>query len=413
MRPFQRFISVEVDGSVVLLFATIAALFWANISYETYHNFWSRVLDISFMDFPHEMTMELWINDGLMSLFFLVVCLEIKREIKYGEFSSFKSASLPIVSAIGGMVVPVALFVGTLLITKQVTGIETAGFSKGWAIPMATDIAFVLGALSVLGNRIPVALKLFLMSLAIVDDLGAVLVIAFAYTSHLDITWLMWSGLLWLLLMGANFFQTRSLWFFLVVGAILWYAVLQSGIHATIAGVLLAFAIPSRTKEPISERLEDSNEYMMGRDPSLRLEKYLHPVVSYGIMPLFALANAGIVINTTGLPGIFSSVGLPIVVGLFFGKPIGIAFFAWLAVKFKLSKLPRGVRFTQIIGVGILGGIGFTMAIFISLLAFSGANQDLAIQSKLAILLSSLISAIVGLLWLNRNKYRHPKQEKA
>jgi len=399
-KPVHRFISTEVAGSIVLLIATLAALIWANLYQKSYYDFWSQAIELEFFGLRFSLPMEAWINDGLMSIFFLVVGLEIKRELRFGELSSIKVATLPIVSAIGGMMVPAGLFLVTAKLSSHYLGADYSLIGKGWAIPMATDIAFVLGVLSLLGKRVPVSLKLFLMSLAIVDDLGAILVIAVSYTSHLDAVWLRYAGLIWVGLLVGNIFKVRSLWRYLILGVGLWYAVFQSGIHATIAGVLLAITIPTRRKGFFNEKLAQFNSYLRLNDPSFRLLERLQPWVSFGVMPLFALANAGIVVDSAGVAGLFASVGLPIFFGLLLGKPLGIVGFAWLSLKFRLTELPKGVRLSHIIGGGILGGIGFTMAIFISLLAFE--NDLLVQQSKLAILIASVASALFGSLWLSR-----------
>ena len=399
-KPVHRFISTEVAGSIVLLIATLAALIWANLYQKSYYDFWSQAIELEFFGLTFSLPMEAWINDGLMSIFFLVVGLEIKRELRFGELSSIKVATLPIVSAIGGMMVPAGLFLVTAKLSSHYLGADYSLIGKGWAIPMATDIAFVLGVLSLLGKRVPVSLKLFLMSLAIVDDLGAILVIAVSYTSHLNSVWLRYAGLIWVGLLVGNIFKVRSLWLYLILGVGLWYAVFQSGIHATIAGVLLAITIPTRRKGFFNEKLAQFNSYLRLNDPSFRLQERLQPWVSFGVMPLFALANAGIVVDSAGVAGLFASVGLPIFFGLFLGKPLGIVGFAWLSLKFRLTELPEGVRFSHLIGGGILGGIGFTMAIFISLLAFE--NDLLVQQSKLAILIASVASALFGSLWLSR-----------
>lgn len=355
IQSFQRFYKLEAASGIVLLVAAMLALAWANSPYQdNYHSLWH--LDCLGMSLHH------WINDGLMTVFFFVVGLEIKREIVSGELSSRKKAMLPAAAALGGMIVPA-------LIYSVINWGESS--LKGWGIPMATDIAFAIGVLSLLGNRVPASLKVFLTALAIVDDLGAVLVIALFYTSQLHCIFLLSGlGLLALLLM-ANRMRVKSPLIYLAVGVLVWLTFLKSGVHATVAGVLVAMAVPAQV--------------------GTRLEHTLHPWVSFAIMPIFALANAGVAI---GDASISSSVSLGIIAGLVLGKQAGITLFSWLAVRLNVALLPEGVRWQQLYGVAWFGGIGFTMSLFIASLAFGeSAEMDLA---KIGVLIASLTSGVVG-----------------
>lgn len=318
----------------------------------------------------------LWINDGLMAIFFLLVGLEIKRELVDGELSSLKKASLPILAALGGVLAPALLFT---LFNK---GTTTAA---GWGIPMATDIAFALAIITLLGNKVPASLKIFLAALAIVDDLMAILVIAVFYSTALHYNYLLYAGSLFSLLLLFNRFGVKNLAFYLLPGLLIWYFIHHSGIHATIAGVLTAFAIPSKTNS--------------GPSPIEKLEHSLVKPVNFLIMPLFALANTNILFEKGMIEGITTPLGLGIIVGLLVGKPVGITLFSWLAVRIGISKLPNGANWKHIIGAGILGGIGFTMSIFIALLSFPGEHQLLS-EAKFSILTGSIISGIIGYYWL-------------
>ena len=323
----------------------------------------------------------IWINDGLMAVFFLLVGLEIKREVVEGELSSFKNASLPILAAIGGMIVPALIF----------TAFNYGGeYSNGWGIPMATDIAFSLAVISMLGKKVPNSIKIFLAALAIVDDLGAILVIAIFYTDQIDWMNLTLSfgvvGLLFIL----NYFKFKKLIFYIIPGIFLWYFLHNSGIHATIAGVLLAFSIPTNIS-----RIKIS--------PLEKLERYLHFPVSFIIMPIFALANTNITFTNGMVDGLFSGLGLGIVCGLVLGKLIGINLFSLIAIKSKISSLPQNSTWMQMLGVGLLAGIGFTMSIFIALLSFKTEIQ-IQDEAKFAILIASFIAAISGYLILNVSK---------
>ena len=334
--------------------------------------------------------LSIWINDGLMAIFFLLVGLEIKREIIEGELSSVKSASLPIVAAIGGMLVPALIF--------YAFNYGTA-YEKGWAIPMATDIAFSLAIISMLGRKVPLSLKIFLAALAIVDDLGAIVVIALFYTDQIHWNYLALSGLMVAILMILNFLNFKKHVFYLIPGIFLWYFMHHSGIHATIAGVLLAFTIPTNLSTTELSPLE-------------KLEQKLHLPVNFLIMPLFALANTNITFKAGMVDGLFSNFGYGIIVGLFLGKIVGINLFSWIFIQLKISSLPEKSSWSQMLGAGFLAGIGFTMSIFIALLSFKN-HPEIQDEAKFAILVASIISGISGYLLLkfvakrklNRKKY--------
>lgn len=365
---FTDFFHSEKSGGLLLIACTVISLLLANSSIgEQYIHFW------------HEkaggLSVELWINDGLMAVFFLLVGLEIERELYIGELSDKRNAMLPVMAALGGMLMPALIHFGFN------HGQPTV---NGYGIPMATDIAFAIGILSIAGNRVPPALKIFLTALAIIDDLGAILVIAIFYTQDLNLLYL-FSGIglfIGLYVMGRM--GVQKLVFFLVPGVLLWYCFFRSGVHATISGVLLAFAIP----------------FGKGGDnsPSSRLQQFLHVPVAFIILPLFALANTGIVIAKDFHHSLLTKNSLGIMAGLVLGKPIGVFAFAWLSVKIGLASLPSAVNWKNILAVGVLAGVGFTMSVFITLLAFS--SPDLVSQSKIAILLSSLVSGLIGLIFL-------------
>ncbi len=367
---FSDFFHSEKASGIVLIACTVLSLFLANSSWGTdYHHFWETPIG------PY--SLEFWINDGLMAVFFLLVGLEIEREIYIGELSSARQAVLPIVAALGGMLVPAAIH---FILNQQTPA------AAGFGIPMATDIAFALGILSLAGKSVPLSLKIFLTALAIIDDLGAILVIAIFYTNELSLPDLfialgIFGGLFILGKLGM-----RRLIFFLIPGAFMWYFLHESGVHATISGVLLAFAIP------FGGTGTDS--------PSYRLQHALHYPVAFGIVPLFALANTGIELQPEFYNSLVSLNSLGIIGGLFFGKPIGILSFCWLAVRSGWGTLPNQVSWKQLFGAGILAGIGFTMSIFITLLAFS--DIQMVNDSKIAILTASLVSAVVGLIYLRK-----------
>ncbi len=322
-------------------------------------------------------SISIWINDGLMAIFFLLVGLEIKREMMEGELSTFKSASLPIVAALGGIIVPASIF----YFFNQ--GTE---YAKGWAIPMATDIAFSLAIISMLGRRVPLSLKIFLAALAIVDDLGAILVIAIFYTDQIHWVSLGICGAIIAVLILLNFFNFKKHIFYIIPGILLWYFMHNSGIHATIAGVLLAFTIPT-------------NESKTEISPLEKLEQKLHLPVNFLVMPIFALANTNITFKEGMVDGLFSNFGYGIIFGLVVGKVIGINLFSWIFIKLKISTLPYQSSWSQMLGAGLLAGIGFTMSIFIALLSFRG-NVDIQDEAKFAVLVGSVISGFAGYMLL-------------
>ena len=375
---YKKFIQTESKAGIILIFCVFLSILIANSPLGVYFNDLLHLkLGINIRNIDLKYSSLSWINDGLMAVFFLYVGLEIKREILDGELASVKQASLPIVAALGGMLMPALLF--GLINYKAVT-------SSGWGIPMATDIAFAIGILSVLGNRVPNSLKVFLTALAIVDDLGAILVIAIFYTSDIHLNYLLFAAGVFALQMAMNYFGVKKLVFYLIPGMVLWYLIHHSGIHATIAGVLTAIAIPATSTASQTSPLE-------------RLESLLGNPVSYLIMPLFALANTNIKFESEMIKGLTNPLGLGIIAGLFIGKPLGITLASWLAIKLKIAKKPRLASWKQISGVGILGGIGFTMSIFVSLLSF--ASPLFQLEAKFSILIASIISAAAGFVLLN------------
>lgn len=369
---FKNFFNNSQASGIILIFCVLISLLIANSSAaESFQHFLDK--EVGTHLFGLEYPVSIWINDGLMAVFFLLVGLEIKRELVEGELSSFKNASLPIFAAVGGMLVPAVIY------SIFNTGTE---YSNGWGIPMATDIAFSLAIISMLGKKIPNSIKIFLAALAIVDDLGAILVIAIFYTDQIHWTYLLLSFAVTALLFILNFLKVTKTIFYIIPGLFLWYFLHHSGIHATIAGVLLAFSIPTNTSNVEISPLE-------------KLEHQLHIPVSFLIMPIFALTNTNITFSGEMVAGITSTLGLGIICGLVLGKLIGINLFSLIAIKLKLSSLPQNSNWTQMIGVGLLAGIGFTMSIFIALLSFKGEIliQD---EAKFAILIASFIAAILG-----------------
>jgi len=433
LAPFRRFTHTQSAGGVVLLAATAMALGWANSPWaESYHHLWELPVGGTFGGASFRTTLHHLINDGLMAVFFFLVGLEIKREIIAGELASLRTASLPMIAALGGMVVPASIYA---LVNAGGPG------TPGWGVPMATDIAFALGVLALLGDRVPTGLKVFLAALAIVDDIGAVLVIAVFYSSGVAWGALARPALLLLLAVGLNRAGARRPWTYGIIGLALWGTVLLSGIHATVAGVLLAFAIPVRTRlnereflaktrraledfdaaaavtatDPSTTVLSNVDHHtaleeietlcQQAQPPLIRLEHALHGVVAFGIMPVFALANAGVSLDASALGGaLVSPVALGAALGLLIGKPLGIAGFSWLAVRLGVSALPQGSNWTALTGVAILGGIGFTMALFIAGLAFPSNTPGAAFldAAKLGILAASAVAGVAGSLLLRR-----------
>jgi NhaA family Na+:H+ antiporter len=375
----KTFLKLESAGGILLIAATILALIFANTDLTAAYKAFLRIpVEIRFADFEIAKPLLLWVNDGLMAVFFFLVGLELKRELIDGELSELNKLILPCVAAVGGMVVPAAIYAWFNWGDAQAM--------DGWAIPAATDIAFSLGILSLLGSRVPVSLKIFLVSLAIIDDIGAIIIIALFYTSELSVLSLSIAGACLVILFWMNRRGVESVPPYMLVGMVMWASVLKSGVHATLAGVALAFFIPYVTKD--------------GRSPVKELEHELHPSVAFVILPLFAFVNAGIVLDERALGSIFSSIPIGIAAGLFFGKQIGIFGFSWLAVKMKLAPAPA-MRWSELYGVSILCGIGFTMSLFISSLAFEQSGSGYLPVDRLGILIGSFGAAIFGYLYLN------------
>ena len=421
---FEEFVHSEVAGSVVLLACTVTALVWANSPWaESYFHILHTKIGLSWGSSTYALTLHHWINDGLMAIFFFVVGLEVKRELVVGHLSSVNKAIMPVAAALGGMVVPAAVYVAFNL------GGEG---SRGWGIPMATDIAFALGILAMFGRRVPIGLKVFLAAAAIADDIGAVLVIALFYTETIHVTALVVAAVfLSALFVATRMVKTRRLGVVLLLIFGVWVAVLASGVHATVAGILLAFLVPVRSGIEPGEFLKRARERITVLEeseltsesaifdeqqleaivdlheaagdmapPGLVLEHYIHPFQAFFVLPLFALANAGVAIGADVVEMITSPVGLGIIVGLVVGKQIGITLCSWLITKASSAAMPEGVTWPQIYGVGCLAGIGFTMSLFVSELAFK--SEALVGEAKVGILVGSLISAVIGLIVLHK-----------
>lgn len=420
--PFEHFLHAQTTTGIILMFMTIVALLLANTPLtDTYIHFFHTKINFNVGSWTLSNSIHHWINDGLMAFFFFIVGLEIKREILVGELSNIKVAILPILSAVGGMALPALIYMS----------INNGGEgANGWGIPMATDIAFAVSALVLLGKRVSPALVTFLVALAIVDDLGAVVVIAVFYTEQIQMLPLVLAGLSFLILVLFNRFGIHMILPYFIVGLGMWFFMLESGVHATIAGVIAAMAIPSKPKlTPVDftnrtrNKLDEYDNYPVTTDhmlhekqkaillniqdeidsvnsPAARLEHNLHLPVSLIVIPLFALANAGISIDFSSMgETILQPVSLGIMAGLIIGKVLGIAGVAWLAIKLGIAKLPHGSTMSQIFGVAFLGGIGFTMSIFVADLAFMG-NETLIFQAKVGILCASLFAGLFGFFWL-------------
>ena len=367
---FTSFFESEKAGGLILLICTAFSLVISNTSFsESYFDIWHYPLA--------NHSLEHWINDGLMAIFFLMIGLELEREVYNGELSKIKDAILPISGALGGMIFPALIFLLFNFGTKTQSGI---------GIPMATDIAFALGILSLVGKNVPNSLKVFLTALAVIDDLGAIIVIALFYTKTLYFANLLISLAIFAGLLILNRMKVYQLWIYLVAGVFMWYFMLNSGVHATITGVLLAFAIP----------FQDGSENTI----SYKLQHFLHKPVVYIILPLFALCNTAIIIGPDWVHNFTEHYSLGIIFGLIIGKPLGIIIFSYLVIKFGLAKIPRDLNLKKLLGAGFLGGIGFTMSIFISLLAFEEA--EIINNAKFMILVASTLSGIIGFLWLKK-----------
>lgn len=419
LTPFQKFVKIESFSGILLLLATIVALVWANSPFSDYYqSLWQYKLGFTSESFELSKPLILWVNDGLMAVFFFLIGLEIKREFLIGELNSVKKVAFPLFGAVGGVVIPVILY---LVLNHNP---ETV---KGWGIPMATDIAFALAVLNVLGNRVPLSLKIFLTAFAIVDDIAAVLVIAIFYSSGIDINMLIVAAILLGILYFLSYRGLYSKFILIGLGAIIWVLFLKSGIHPTLAGILLAFSVPVMQKiktkdfiDNLQEITDDikqanvlkkpilSNEQIEAIDnledwtnkyqsPLQHLEHKLHDWVAYFIVPVFALANAGVVLNSD--VAFENALIINIIICLVLGKSVGISFVVLLAKKLRLVQVPNDISNQQIIGVSFLAGIGFTMAIFIASLAFSDRPQYID-SAKIGILIGSLLSAIFGYLVL-------------
>jgi len=376
---FSDFFNSEKAGGLILIACTVLSIIIANSRLGAgYLHFWHESIGYESANIHLSHPIEYWINDGLMAIFFLLVGLEIEREIYIGELSTLKNASLPFFAAIGGMAVPAILH---FIINSG------SATQAGFGIPMATDIAFALGILSLLGNRVPVSLKIFLTAFAIIDDLGAIIMIALFYTDTFLPGYFGAAIGIFVVLLIFNRLKIRNLFFYLVPGVVMWYCMLQSGVHATVSGVLLAFAIP------FGDGDEKSTSYI--------LQHYLHKPVAFVILPLFALANTGIVFTTGWLNQLASVNSIGILLGLIVGKPLGVLVFSFAAVKLKISTLADDINWRHIIGAGILGGIGFTMSIFITLLAFK--DGETIVGSKIAVLFSSIVAGVIGYIYLHFN----------
>jgi NhaA family Na+:H+ antiporter len=418
---FLEFIRLEASGGILLMLMTAAALVWANSPWaQSYFELWQIKLTVGIGSWQLSKHLILWVNDGLMAVFFFVVGLEIKREVLAGELASPRRAVLPLVAAAGGMLLPALIY---SLLNFGATG------ALGWGIPIATDIAFTLGVMALLGTRAPLPLKVFVTALAIVDDIGAVLVIALFYTSEIAWSSLLVGAIILILLIGLNRAQITRPLPYAVLGIALWLAFLYSGVHATIAGVLVAMTIPARARVETEVFLTQSRKALQAYEdaccdergiaeagkqaaahilelasesvesPLQRLEHGLHPWVTYVIMPIFALANAGVtIVGSDVAEAIANPVAVGIVVGLILGKSLGIGLSTWLTIRFGLAELPQGITMRHIIGAGFLAGIGFTMSLFVANLAFPGG--DLLTSAKIGILLASLIAGVIGWILL-------------
>lgn len=419
--PLVEFVRLEAFGGIVLMLFTLLAIGLANSgNSESFLAYWEQYLGFNFGNWELNKSLLHWINDGLMAVFFFVVGLEIKRELLTGGLSSVKKASLPIFAAIGGMLIPALIYVAFN---------QTGSGTHGWGIPMATDIAFALGILILLGKRVPLSLKLLLTSIAIVDDIGAVIVIALYYTNEIDWIYLLYGGGIYSILWSLNLLKARSIPIFLSLGVLLWYVLLKSGVHATLAGILLAFTIPARANRNVVEfvrsnttllkqlvnspeeqkvinkekHIQASVSAIEGNcieviSPLQRLEHAFHPWVAYLIVPLFAFANAGVLVSSDLLTHLFDPISLGIILGLFIGKPIGIFLFSYIGVYLGIAQKPTELYWSQIVGIGFLGGIGFTMSFFVSQLAFT--DPSVLSLAKVAVLIASIGSGVLGFVIL-------------
>jgi NhaA family Na+:H+ antiporter len=379
VRPRQEFLGEETAGGILLLLAAIIALAWANVPGDTYADTWNRVAGAEIYGVDLRLTLGRWINDLLMTVFFFVVGLEIKREVVDGELSDRRTVALPVAAALGGMIVPALIFAALNL---------TGGGGRGWGIPMATDIAFAVGVLALLGTRMPLSLKLFLLALAIVDDIGAIAVIAIFYADDLSLAWLGGAIAVFAMAEVLALLRVRIIAAYLALAAVAWLAVHESGVHAALAAVIMAMLIPT------DHSASEGDATVLDR-----LENILHPWSSYLIVPLFALANAGVDLGGGAVGDAATSrVSVGVIIGLIAGKPIGITLCSLAAVRTGIAQLPRGVRWTHILGAGMIAGIGFTVSIFISELAFT--DPALVDEAKIGILAASALAGIAGYVTL-------------
>ncbi|MEQ4621566.1 Na+/H+ antiporter NhaA [Providencia vermicola] len=371
----RKFLRLEAAGGLLLIIAAIVALIMANSPAQgLYQQFLDIPISVKISSLELDKPLILWVNDFLMAIFFLVVGLEVKRELLEGSLAGKDKAIFPAIAALGGMLAPALiylLFNGADEVTRQ-----------GWAIPAATDIAFALGVMALLGKRVPTELKVFLLALAIIDDLGVIVIIAFFYTSSLSLVVLGLAALCVALLVFMNWRRVENTAAYLVIGLILWVCILKSGVHATLAGVIVGFLIPLRGTN--------------NTKPSEELEHVLHPWVAYMILPIFAFANSGVQLNGVTFDGLISTLPLGIAAGLLFGKPLGIFLFSWISVKLGFAKLPESINLKQVFAVSVLCGIGFTMSIFITGLAFDGLDDSYSTYSRLGILIGSTLAAFLG-----------------
>lgn len=381
MIRLKEFFKSEASGGILLLIFAFVAIICANSPLSNfYFEFLQTHVSLRFGEFALDKPLLLWVNDGFMALFFTLVGLEVKRELVEGSLSSYKRAVFPAIAAIGGMVVPAVVY----WFINQ----DHPEFHRGWAIPMATDIAFAVGIVALLGSRVPVALKAFLLALAIIDDLGAIIVIAIFYSHEISIPALTLSAVMVVVLIILNRFKVSSLCTYLVVGLILWTAVLKSGVHATLAGVIIGFCVPLNGKK--------------GERPAEELEHGLAPWCSFMILPLFAFSNAGVSLLEVGINQLLSPLPLGIALGLIIGKTVGVFIFSYLAVLFRVASLPKGINFKQIFAIAVLCGIGFTMSMFLASLAFDAgaAGERVTGLARLGILIGSTVSAVLGYILL-------------
>ncbi|WP_368877468.1 Na+/H+ antiporter NhaA [Providencia vermicola] len=371
----RKFLRLEAAGGLLLIIAAIVALIMANSPAQgLYQQFLDIPISVKISSLELDKPLILWVNDFLMAIFFLVVGLEVKRELLEGSLAGKDKAIFPAIAALGGMLAPALiylLFNGADEVTRQ-----------GWAIPAATDIAFALGVMALLGKRVPTELKVFLLALAIIDDLGVIVIIAFFYTSSLSLVAFGLAALCVALLVFMNWRRVENTAAYLVIGLILWVCILKSGVHATLAGVIVGFLIPLRGTN--------------NTKPSEELEHVLHPWVAYMILPIFAFANSGVQLNGVTFDGLISTLPLGIAAGLLFGKPLGIFLFSWISVKLGFAKLPESINLKQVFAVSVLCGIGFTMSIFITGLAFDGLDDSYSTYSRLGILIGSTLAAFLG-----------------